>query len=284
MGLGPFQSLRRGVASAQPLPRVPGFRDLYREGVVPRRGQVIMVAGRSGTQKSGFALFWVAQMGLPTLYFSADMAPFTAGTRLASIATGRPSREVEALMGSVRGRASLEEAVKSLPIQLSFGSPITWDRVEDELNCWALLHNAYPQVVVFDNLMDFAGGESDYEAQMGVMQDITSFARATGCTVIVLHHASDKTMDAKNAPWRPPSRDQIKNGMAEKPELTLTIGLDPVNKEFHVACVKQRDGFCDPSAEHIVTLAVDPSRTWFGVAGTTPEVGVVSEIERKQGQ
>ena len=100
MGLGPFQSLRRGVASAQPLPRVPGFRDLYREGVVPRRGQVIMVAGRSGTQKSGFALFWVAQMGLPTLYFSADMAPFTAGTRLGGFFSGSAAPQALIVKGS----------------------------------------------------------------------------------------------------------------------------------------------------------------------------------------
>lgn len=85
--------------------------------------------------------------------------------------------------------------------------------------------------------------------------------------MIVLHHASDKTLDAKSNPWKPPSRDQIKNGLSEKPELTLTVALDPINKEFYVACVKQRDGFCDPSASRYVGLSCDPARTWFGARG-----------------
>lgn len=267
MGLNVFQSLRKGVSGQQPLPHVPAFKDLYEAGVTPRRGQVVMVAGRSGSQKSGFALYWVASMGLPTLYFSADMAPFTAGVRLASIATGMSSKEVEAMMGTTNGRAQIEQAAASLPIELSFGSPITWEQVEDELNAYVMLHNMFPKVVVFDNLMDFAGCESDYEAQMGVMQDVIAFARTTGATVIVLHHASDKTLDAKSNPWKPPSRDQIKNGLSEKPELTLTVALDPINKEFYVACVKQRDGFCDPSASRYVGLSCDPARTWFGARG-----------------
>ena len=131
MGLNVFQSLRKGVSGQQPLPHVPAFKDLYEAGVTPRQGQVVMVAGRSGSQKSGFALYWVASMGLPTLYFSADMAPFTAGVRLASIATGMSSKEVEAMMGTTTGRAQIEQAASSLPIELSFGSPITWEQVED---------------------------------------------------------------------------------------------------------------------------------------------------------
>jgi hypothetical protein len=263
MGLSPFQSLRKGVNAAEPLPRLPAFRDLYAEGVTPRQGQVIMIAGRSGTQKSGLALYWVSQMGLPTLYFSADMTPFTAGTRLGAIATGMTSEEVESYMATVGGRRQVEEAINGMPVSLSYGSPITWERVEAEVNCYVMLHNAFPKVVVFDNLMDFAGGEADYEAQMEAMQDITAFTRITGATTLVLHHASDKTMDAKNDPWRPPSRDQIKNGMAEKPEITLGVALDPIHMEFRVACLKQRDGACDPTGNRFVTLRVDPARTLF---------------------
>ncbi|WP_206222239.1 AAA family ATPase [Schaalia sp. ZJ1691] len=258
-----FQSLRKGAENAKLLPRVDAFQALYEWGVEPRRGQVIMVAGRSGSQKSGLALFWVANMGLPTLYFSADMSPFTAGIRLASIATGKTSAEVEALMSTTDGEAFLTEHVARLPIRLSFTSPITWRQVEDELNVYVLLHNRLPEVVVFDNLMDFEGGESDYTAQMQVMQDITGFARDYGVTVLVLHHASDKTADAKYSSWRPPSRDQVKNGMAEKPELTLGVALDAAKGEFNVACLKQRDGPSDPSADRFIVLACDPSRTLF---------------------
>ena len=264
MGLDVFRSLRKGISDAVELPRVPAFKDLYAHGFMPRRGQVIMIAGRSGHQKSGFALFWVASMRLPTLYFSADMSPYTAGVRLASIAMGKASGEVEALMRVEDGRRCVAEAVEGLPIQLSFGSPITWEQVEAEMNCYVLLHNRFPEVVVFDNLMDFAGGESEYAAQMQIMQDITAFARATGCTVIVLHHASDKTLAAKNSPFSPPARDEIKNGGSEKPELILGVALAATSGEYRVAVLKQRDGFCDPSARSFAVLKCDPSRTWFG--------------------
>lgn len=273
MGLNVFESLRRGVSETVDLPRVDAFAELYELGVRPRRGQLIMVAGRSGSQKSGFVLFWAAQMGLPTLYFSGDMSPFTAGVRLASIATGWTSDEVEDQMGSDFGESLVTGALgeSKADIDLVFASPITWDRVVAELNLYVMLRNELPELVVLDNLMDFEGAENDYEAQMQTMQDVSSFARELGVTVVVLHHASDKSWDAKNDPHSPPSRDQIKNGLSEKPELTLTValgahlvdeGLEPV-REFRVACVKQRDGACDPSAGQFAILNCDPSRTQF---------------------
>ncbi|WP_432006286.1 AAA family ATPase [Streptomyces parvus] len=233
-------------------------------GVRPRHGEVIMVAGRSGTQKSGFALFWVAQMNLPTLYFSADMSAFTASSRLASMATRDTTEMVEAGMAEGgKYRQAYIDALEDSKITFSFGSPISWRSVDEELEAYVELWDAYPEVVVMDNLMDFEGAESDYTEQMAVMQGATELARHTGATVILLHHASDKAWEAKTSPWNPPSRDQIKGGLSEKPELSLSVALDPTSMAYHVACVKQRMGPCDPTAQRYATMICEPEYTRF---------------------
>ncbi|MGM9381135.1 AAA family ATPase [Streptomyces antibioticus] len=262
--LTPGRSLSLHAASGRELPRVEAFDDLYAMGVRPRHGEVIMVAGRSGTQKSGFALFWVAQMNLPTLYFSADMSAFTASSRLASMATMDTTEMVEAGMAEGgKYRQAYIDALAESRITFSFGSPISWRAVDEELEAYVELWDAYPEVLVFDNLMDFEGAESDYTEQMAVMQGCTELARHTGATVIILHHASDKNWEAKTNPWAPPSRDQVKGGLSEKPELSLSVALDPTSLAYNVACIKQRMGPCDPTAGRYATMICQPEYTRF---------------------
>lgn len=226
-----------------------------------------MIAGRSGTQKSGFALFWIAQMDLPSLYFSADMSPFTASSRLASMVTGDTTEMVEAGMrAGGEYREGYLRALREGPgknITFSFGSPITWKAVDEELTAYLELWDAFPQVICFDNLMDFDGAEADYTEQMAVMSNATELARATGATVILLHHASDKTWQAQSDPWSPPSRDQVKGGLSEKPELSLSVALDPTSMQYKVACIKQRMGPCDPTANSYASLRCEPEKTRF---------------------
>lgn len=250
--------------SGKELPRVPAFEALYGLGCRPRHGEVVMIAGRSGTQKSGFALYWVTQMRLPTLYLSADMSAFTASSRLASMMTGDTTAMVEAgWRPSGRHRAHYIDALSGIPLTLAFGSPITWEAIDEELEAHVELWDAFPQVVVCDNLMDFAEAESDYTAQMAVMSGLTELARATGATVIVLHHASDKSWEAKSDPWAPPSRDQVKGGLSEKPELSLSVALDPTSHEYRVAVIKQRMGPCDPTGKRYATMRCHPEITQF---------------------
>ncbi|WP_232026528.1 AAA family ATPase [Streptomyces lincolnensis] len=262
--LTPARSLALHAESGKELPRIEAFDALYGMGCRPRHGEVIMIAGRSGTQKSGFALFWVASMNLPTLYFSADMSAFTASSRLASMQTGDTTEMVEAGMGAGgRHREEYLAALTPLNVTFSFGSPINWKTVDEELEAYVELWDAYPAVMVFDNLMDFEGAESDYTEQMAVMSGLTELARATGATVIVLHHASDKSWEAKSDPWAPPSRDQVKGGLSEKPELSLSVALDPTSHEYRVAVIKQRMGPCDPTARRYASMRCHPEVTRF---------------------
>lgn len=95
------------------------------------------------------------------------------------------------------------------------------------------------------------------------MQGLTELARETGATVIVMHHASDKSWDARTDPWSPPSRDQVKGGLSEKPELSISVALDPNTLQFNVAVIKQRMGPQDPTAKRWQQLRCEPEFTRF---------------------
>lgn len=269
--LNPSRALSLNAESGRRLPRVDAFHALYEYGMDPRHGQVIMIVGRSGSQKSGLALFWVDEMNLPTLYFSADMSAFTASSRLASKRTGQNTEQVERSMaagGEARQRC-LDSLVDS-NVTFSFGSPITWRQIDEELKAYVELWDAYPEVIAFDNLMDFEGAESDYTEQMSVMQGVTELARETGATVMIMHHASDKSWDARSDPWSPPSRDQVKGGLSEKPELSISVALDPNTLQFNVAVIKQRMGPQDPTAKRWRQLRCEPALTRFHRWGLEP--------------
>lgn len=255
------RALALNAQAAPLLPQPRSLGPLWDWGCKPRQGQLIMIAGRPGSQKSGFALFWVAQMGLPALYFSADMTPFEATSRLVSMTTGETTEEVEDNWGTRSD--DYIQALKGAPIQFSFGSPITWQGVADELEAYMELYNSLPSILVFDNLMDIEGCETDYQAQSAAMQDLTTLSRETGCTVIVIHHATDKSSEAQVDPGKPPARREIKNGLAEKPQLTLTVALEPTFNEFRIAVVKQRGGRGDAAGMDFVRLQAFPELTRF---------------------
>ena len=258
--LNAVRAMRLHGESAPLLPRIPELGPLYEWGVAPRQGNLVMIAGRSGSQKSGFALFLTRKWNLPTLYFSADMTPQEVVTRLAAMETGEKAETVARRIDSGGGDAYVE-ALRNSNIEFAFGQPITWNSIQSHLDLWVEVNNAFPKVIVIDNLMDVEGSEADYKAQMELMQDLTALSRDTGATVVVLHHATDKSQSMTGMP---PPRSEIKGGMSEKPQLVLTVALSTsLGVEFRVACVKQRNGKSDPSAQEYVRFKADPSTTTF---------------------
>lgn len=262
------RALSRNIKAGEPLPRVEGLRDLYGMGFAPRRGNVIMVAGRSGSGKSAFALWWTAEMsrhGLSVLYFSADMSPFTASARLASMATGHTLEEVE--QGMKATPEYFTRAADEYPIRFAFDNPLTLEGIEQELLVDVAVNNRYPDIIVLDNLMDFEGGEADYQAQMSLMQYVTELSRVTGATTLILHHASDKTDASVRTP--PPRRD-VKSGLSEKPEIALTVAVDRDRSLLNIAVVKQRMGPDDPTGTKFASLQADMAHNHFMATGSQP--------------
>ncbi len=261
--LSPARSLTLSVEKGRELPRVEGLEAFYKIGGRLRAGELVMIAGRSGTMKSTLAMWWVWSMNVPCLYFSADMNATTASKKLASMATGDNLERIEHEMDGGNTKRYLD-ALKGSRLSFAYGSPITWKAVDEELEAYVELWDAYPEIIVFDNVMDFHGAESDYVEQMAVMSSCTEMARETGATVLVLHHASDKTFNAREDPWHPPSRDQLKNGLAEKPEMVLSVALDPSSHVFRIAVLKQRSGRSDPTANLNAALRCYPETSSFG--------------------
>lgn len=266
--LSALDALRKSANSAPELPRLPELQALYAKGCRPRQGEVIMIAGRSGNQKSGFALWWVSQMNLPTLYLSADMSNWQASIRLACSLTGLTTDEVEEAWKENSHRArELEAALRASKITWRFGQ-ITYRGIDEELAAFVERTNEYPKVIVLDNLMDTEDAQSDYAAQMEVMQMCSQLAEMTGATVIIMHHASDKSFNATERGYMPPSRAEIKGGLSEKPHLSLSVALDPDLLDFRIGIIKQRMGPCDPSGNSYATIKADPARTRFHALGS----------------
>lgn len=257
------RGLTLSLGSAPELPRVDELQALYDAGVKPRRGELMMVAGRSGMQKSGFALWWAQKMNLPTLYLSGDMSLYQVSSRLAQSRLGLLEVEVEqAMKQGGRKAREIEAALNELNFVISTG-PISYNKIDRELEAWVELNNSFPELIVVDNLMDVDGADSDYTAQMEVMQNLSSLKEETKATILVLHHASDKTLDAAQNPYDPPKRRDIKNGLGEKPELCLTVGFDPITSEYKIACVKQRMGPNDPQARKWTSMLCVPGQNRF---------------------
>lgn len=263
--LSAAQAFRQSATSSPLLPQPEELSALWEWGIKPRRGQLIMIAGRSGSQKSGLALFWLHKMGLPTLYMSGDMSPFEATSRLVEMETGHTEEDIERWWNSPIEGKQYREVLLNSRIHFSFGQPITWSNIEAELLAWVELHNEFPPVICIDNLMDVEGCEDeDNAAQRNAIQSLHSLSQETGSTIFLIHHATDKSERGDLLPGKPPSRREVKNGVAEKPQLMLTVALDPDSQELRVACVKQRSGKSDPAAADFIRLQAYPEVTRFG--------------------
>lgn len=265
--LNVYRALSKSAKSAPEMPYIEGLQDLYAIGGKPRRGEVIMIAGRSGSQKSGFALWLVNEWNLPTVYFAADMTLNEVSIRMACSRMGLTTEEVlERLDAGGRKADEVKEAIAHMPVQIANGA-ITWRAIDNQIAAYVELWDAFPEVIVIDNLMDVEEGASDYHAQMEIMESLVELARFTGATVLVLHHATDKVGEYSTDA---PKRSEIKNGMSEKPQMILGVSLDNYTLDMQVAILKQRMGPQDPSGRLKAFLTCQPEVTRFHKRNFTP--------------
>lgn len=256
------RSLALAWEAGPEMPRIPALVGLYQHGTVFRQGQFVMIAGRPGAMKSALAMWICDQWNLPTLYCSADMSSFTFSTRLAGSRLGMTTEQVEEAMRAGGEKADMiNRSLAKSNIQLGPDSPITWYGLDEEIKSYIELHGYYPRVIVVDNLMDIEDCETDFSAQQAAMQELVALCRNTGSTVIVLHHAQENSQTVVEMP---PSRGEVHNKLSQKPELILTVAINPHNHQLKIATVKQRSGPSDPSAQSYTTMIAYPETTRFG--------------------
>lgn len=225
-----------------------------------------MITARSGGMKSTFALYWVQKMGLSCLYFSADMTPSQVSYKLAAATLQEDTEELEKEWSEDGEQERILDSLKDSRITFSYGG-ISYSKIDDTLDAYVEMHDAWPEVIVVDNLMDFEGAESDYSAQQEAMSFLHAMKSVTGSVVLVLHHSSDKSGGFDRDPYTPPARKEIKNGMSEKPEQILSVGYNPHKRMLMASVVKARMARSDVSANSYVELKVIPEQSRFERAG-----------------
>lgn len=224
-------------------------------GITVRRGNLIMIAGAPGSGKSMLAQWWANRIGRPCLYFSADMTPVDAVTRQAANLTGHTLTDIGKAMAGT-GAAFYEDAISGSSIQFVFDSNPSLEDVVEELDAYVEVEDAWPEVIVVDNLLNLYGAE-EREGQMQLLSELHQLARNTSSLVMVLHHASEAN---QKDPTFPPSRRDIQNKVTHFPEVVVTVALDPNDERVRFAVVKYRSGRADASGKTYLELAVDPAR------------------------
>ena len=265
------QGFSRALTQAEPLP-LPV--ELAHAGFKIRKGQLVMVAGASGCGKSMFTMWLNHRIGLETLYASADMDPFDATVRLAAMHTGDTTDSIEKSM--VAGcDAYYEDVLGDSRIEFFFDSTPDLEDIVAELDAYVEVNDAFPDIVVVDNLVNLQGSE-EYQGKMYLLSELHSLAHSTGMTVFILHHASEAN---QKDPTLPASKKDIDSKVTHYPELVLTVALDQTSDTFRVACVKQRGGRADATGKTYTTLTADPARCSYGVPRPAAVANYWSEVE-----
>lgn len=260
--------MRSQKSGGREFPTVPQFADLYQLDWKPRYGEMTMIAARSGAGKSTFGLYYALATGLNTLYFSGDMSAFQASVKLACATQHEDIDTVVKLLDGERR----DEVLAALPVSITFAfGEITRHGIDRHIDAYVELNNAYPDLIVVDNIMDMEGCEGDYDAQMKAMQWLHTLNRDTGSAVWVMAHMTDKGLKGRNSPHTPAPRDEIKNGLTEKPETILSLALNPFTNEMTCALVKNRLGKSDPSGNHFATVTAIPDQSRYLRKGAQDE-------------
>lgn len=207
-----------------------------------------MIAATPGSAKTFLVLKWVIDMGLPTLFFSADGDPNTIMTRSAAIATGKTQKslrrdmaqtdtyEWDARTGEVVTYAEHLEATTG-HLRFVFESDPTYYDLEAETAAFAEVHGDFPQVIVVDTLMKVVGeNDNEWSAIRQVTKVLERLNRVTGASIFVLHHMSDLKTD----PSYPSPRKDIQGKVSQTAGLILSLAMDKTTGELRIAKVKDR--------------------------------------------
>lgn len=246
---------RETAGSPQQLPAV--FPGLAEAGIKPRRSTVTMIAATPGSLKSMLTLYWIARMGLPTLFFSADTDAYESMKRAAAMVSGKTMDEVERDIAAGR-QSEYEDALTALNIRWVFETDPTYTDLELETAAFAEVFGEFPEVIVMDNLMNIVGeNENEWSSMRDTTKALKRLVRITNASVFVLHHMSETEKDN----GRPAARNRLQGKVSQLPEMILSIALS--GDELRICAVKNRFGPDDASGEKYVVVYADPGRCRF---------------------
>lgn len=231
----------------KPLPEPCGFSSWDTLGVQFRRGATSMIAGVPGSFKSILALnlaaWWASREGLSVLYFSADSDEYTVGRRMAGILTGDTQKAVEANMDA--DAHHYDGALARLgDIQFVYDQ-MDAEGLKDYVEAFELAYGAYPEVIIIDNLIDFAESPDDWAGMLLFIRAMDAVARKTKAHICILHHAKIRT-ENKKAGW-PPGDWEISGKVTQLSRLVITMAAE--GRNLYWAPVKNTNGPQDREAQ-----------------------------------
>lgn len=261
-----MKSLARTLRSEQDdghfLPTV--FRPLEDHKIRVRSGTANFIAGPPGAFKTGFVLYWVLRLNLPTLFFSADGEPFEMFERAAAAMSGDT-------MDTVRRQPDSYVDILSEASNVRFvyeDSP-TYDDIELEVAAYWEVYGDPPKVLVIDNLMNVVGeNENEWSSMRDTARVIHRLTRTTKAAVFVLHHMADD----RNDPTTPAPRAKLQGKVGQLPKVILSLALD--GNQLKVAPVKNRWGPGDATGSTFAVLHADPSRNRLFNSYSDMQMGV----------
>lgn len=235
-----------------PLPEVWGaFTDVK---VRFRRGGTSLIAGQPGNFKSIIALnmmvSWV-QQGMTAVYFSADSDEDTAARRVYGIISDTDTESVEQLFRHKRYNVVVPVLHTVAAARFEYRA-LDIDGIADRLAAYEAVHGDYPDVVVVDNLINFAPSSQDWGAMIDLQKELDALARETRSHVVILHHVTDAFPAGVPVP-----RSAIQGKVTQIPRLVLTVAA--VERQLMVACVKHTNGPQWPDASKWMNFQVYPS-------------------------
>lgn len=231
----------------------PVFAPLEAMKIRLREGCATFIAGPPGAMKSGFTLYWVARLGVPTMYFSADMEPFETFERAAAMMTGDTMDQVRL------DPDSYIDTVNSLSIRFCYNDSPTYDDVAGEVAAYMEVFGAPPRIIAIDNLLNLSGEVDDeWAAHREHAKVIHKLARVTKAAVIVLAHMADDRTDPSG---KPAPRKSLQGKVSHLPKAIYSLAFN--GEVLKVAPVKSKFGPEDPSGNTYAELWVDPARAQF---------------------
>jgi hypothetical protein len=251
----------KATETGAPLPELENLWDLH-HGFFEftfRKSELTMICGQPAAWKSGLSVWLIAQWakkhGLTALYVSGDMAQHTATARLTAAVSGDTTRMVQE--GRERGyEDDYMDQLADVRVQFMFNSNPTLEDIWCEIDAWVEMWDAYPDIIVLDNLLDIVpgGGDNEFSGYKSVLLDAKTMRQQTGAAVFILHHMSEGASD----PEKPAPRKAIMGKVAQTPENILSIAKS--GDKFFVSVVKHRSGPDDPTAQRFETFLIHPDR------------------------
>lgn len=239
---------------------MPLLSPLYKDGMVPRQGQVITVFGQPGAMKSTFVEWYINAMNVTSVYFSADTDAQDAITRLAGMRTSIAVKKIAAMIKSDPDAAEfVYSQIEDSKIQWVFDSGPTLEDIFREIDAYVELYDEYPCTMVIDNAMNVEGQTEEEQGGLRlVFKELHRFAHDTGITIFIVHHAREEGDSALPSP-----RSAMQGKVAQLPEIILSVAVEPETCQFRMAVVKNRSGESDASGKRYHKFQAKPEFSQF---------------------